>query len=413
METFNIPSVEVPRPRSLREISSAIDTMIRRGYVVVLDEFQYFSRKVLFEFNSFLQAVVDRLNADASSVTGGLIVCGSLHTELVALLDDRDAPLYHRTTDNLELDHLDVPSVLSILRTHADADPYRVLFFWSLFEGVPKFYRDCFEQGVLKESRSEVLRKMFFQSSSPLKAEADTWFLHELRGRYDVVLKFVARNPGCTNGDIESHVSSLGPEKAEQAGGYLKILIERFRMIEKKQPIFLPSKARRSRYYIRDNFLRSWLGALSNPISAVNFRPLEVLLAQADTRLMEMEGHSLERLVRHLYERRSKRRIGDFPITNQIEGYWDRGDTEIDLVAIDEDSRRIRLGTCKRSAETLLSDVANFEGHVQRFMDAFTRFADWELSKVAIAPHLEAEQRAVLRGTGIVPQDLTDLLEGL
>lgn len=36
----------------------------------------------------------------------GLVVLGSLHAEMTALLDDRQASLFNRTTDTLELGHL-------------------------------------------------------------------------------------------------------------------------------------------------------------------------------------------------------------------------------------------------------------------------------------------------------------------
>jgi hypothetical protein len=77
-----------------------------------------------------------------------------------------------------------------------------LLFLWNLFEGVPKFYRDCYEQGVPAADRPTLLRRIFFESSSPLRAEAENWFLRELRGRYDVVLKYVARNPGGMHNEL-------------------------------------------------------------------------------------------------------------------------------------------------------------------------------------------------------------------
>jgi hypothetical protein len=164
MDTFEIDASRFPRPTSLLEMAHVIGTMARAGFVVALDEFQYFAREKINEFTSHLQAVVDGLSRDADSVPGGLFVLGSLHTELVALLDDRSAPLYNRTTDQIELDHLDIASVLTVLREHADTSPGRLLFLWNLFEGVPKFYRDCFEQGVLAEERKTLLECMFFFS---------------------------------------------------------------------------------------------------------------------------------------------------------------------------------------------------------------------------------------------------------
>ena len=57
-------------------------------WIVALDEFQYFSRKALFPLTSEIQSELDRLTA-TPGIKGGLIVLGSLHTEMQALLDDR------------------------------------------------------------------------------------------------------------------------------------------------------------------------------------------------------------------------------------------------------------------------------------------------------------------------------------
>ena len=67
---------------------------------------------------------------------GGLIVLGSIHTEMTALLEDRNAPHFNRITDEIELTHLDIASVLAILREHADTTPERLLFLWTLFDFV-------------------------------------------------------------------------------------------------------------------------------------------------------------------------------------------------------------------------------------------------------------------------------------
>jgi uncharacterized protein len=413
LDTFGLHHEQFPRPDSLLAFARTVGQLVSAGHLVALDEFQYFSRKHLSEFTSHLQATVDELSARAHTVPGGLIVLGSLHAELVALLEDRTAPLYNRTTDQIELTHLDIGSTLAILDAHADRDPERLLFLWNLFEGVPKFYRDAYEQGVLASDRKILLARMFFRSSSPLRAEADNWFLGELRGRYDVVLKYVARNPGCTNADIVAHVREVSPSTAEQAGGYLKILTDRYRMVERRLPVFAKPDARRGRYYLRDNFLRSWLASLHSPVSAINFRPEAVLVDQADERLAQAEGHGLERLAGQLYEERSRRAIGDFALTHRIDGYWDRNDTEIDLVAVNDDERVVRFGTIKRNPDRLPIAVNTLAGHVDRFMALHPRYRDWRCERVAIAPRIERPLRRSLEEQGVIPQDLTDLIQGL
>ena len=413
MDTFALPDSTYPRPQSLLELARTVERLAEDGYIVALDEFQYFSRKPLFEFTSYLQARVDALAAKADQVRGGLIVLGSIHADMVALLDDRSAPLFNRTTDHLELQHLDISSVLGILDSHADREPERLLFLWNLFEGVPKFYRDAYEQGVLNEERNRLLAKMYFQSSSPLRTEADNWFLGELRGRYDVVLKYVARHPGCSNGDIEAHLREVSPQTAEQAGGYLKNLTQRYRMLERRLPVFAKPQARKGRYYLRDNFLRSWLAAVQNPVSAMNFRPTALLIDQADKHLQDVEGHGLELLAGQLYEERSRLGIGDFNLTQRIGGYWDRNDTEIDLVALDEDDRVIRFGTCKRNATRLPGDIPLFAGHIERFLEAYPAYRHWRIERVAIAPRIGSDIRSQLGSQDVIAQDLIDLTKDL
>jgi hypothetical protein len=413
MDIFEVPRETFPRPSTLAELARSVGDLARAGFVVALDEFQYFNRDRLRDFCSLLQAEVDALSARADTVKGGLMVLGSIHTEMAALLQNPQAPLYNRTTDELELSHLDIASLLEILERHATPDPERLLFLWTLFEGVPKFYRDCFEQGVLGAPRRELLERAFFASSSPLRTEADNWFLKELHGRYDVILKFIARSPGCSSGALLDHVRQTSPETNEQAGGYLRVLIEKYRIIDKRLPIFSKRTERKGRYYLTDNFLRAWLAALAGPVSAMAFRPLALVVEQADERLREVEGLALEKLVATLYEERSRKGIGGFGLTERVQGYWDRSETELDLVALAEEQRTIRLVTCKRSPDKLARDLPAFDGHVARFLASFRRFDGWKVEKVAIAPRLAPEVRRAITERGYLPEDLGDLTAGL
>lgn len=413
LETFGVPAERYPRPRTPGELAKLLEALAEDGYLVVLDEFQYFNRKGFEGFCSLLQAAADRLSTKAGRVKGGWAVLGSIHTEMAALLEDRSAPLYNRVTDALDLGHLDVASVLAILRDHSDPSPERLLFLWTLFEGVPKFYRDCYEQGVFKADRRELIRSMFFESSAPLRNEADNWFLNELRGKYDTVLKFVAKSPGLMHNELVKSIQSVGEEGTKNIGGYLQVLTDRYRLIERKLPIFAPEKARQSRYYVTDNFLSAWLAALAGRVSAKGFRPLDLLVAEADEQLARAEGTALEKLVGQLYEERSRRGLGDFPLSRRICGYWDRKDTEIDLVAVSEREERIRFGSCKRSPAKLLSDVANFKGHVERFLNENRTYQKWRVEYVGISVRLTADERKVLTRADITPQPLGELLAGL
>jgi hypothetical protein len=254
---------------------------------------------------------------------------------------------------------------------------------------------------------------MFFQSSAPLRNEADNWFLHELRGRYDVVLKFIARNPGCANGALDSHVREVSPETAEQTAGYVKVLTEKYQLIERRLPIFAKKKERKGRYYIRDNFLRSWLAALAQAVAATNFRPIEQLVEQAQARLRVAEGHGFERLVSALYEERSRKGLPGFSLSHRVDGYWDTQGTEIDLVAIDTASKRLRFGSCKRSADKLLPSLAVTDGHVERFLSQLPGYRHYQIEKVALAPVIPPVIAGEIRQRGWLVEDLPTLTVGL
>jgi len=413
LDTFHIPADRYPRSHNMAEVARLLEGLAEDGFVVVLDEFQSFNRPAFTEFCSLLQAAADRLSTKADHVRGGWVVLGSLHTEMTALLEERSAPLYGRVTNPLNLDHLDIASVLTILRAHADLSPERLLFLWTLFEGVPKYYRDAFEEGVIGGDRRPFLRRMFFDSSAPLQTEADTWFLREIGGKADTVLKFVARNAGMRHKELVNAIREASGEDVKNIGSYLSTLTERYRLIERKLPVFAKADARRGRYYVTDNFLAAWLASLASRVSARAFRPVDQLISEADERLEAVEGRGLEKLAGRLYEERSRRGIGDFPLTQRVSGYWDKKDTEIDLVAVNHDAARIRFGSCKRSSSRLLSDIGKFKAHVERFQNENRAYQTWSVEYVGVSPRLTADQRKVLERAAIIPQPLDELVAGL
>jgi hypothetical protein len=226
-------------------------------------------------------------------------------------------------------------------------------------------------------------------------------------------LKFVARNPGRMHHELVQAIRDARGDPDAQVGGYPKVLMDRFGLIERRLPVFAKPEAKRSRYYVTDNFLRSWLAALANPVSAIAFRPIEELVDEADQRLADVEGASLEKLVGQLYEERSRKRIGDFPITHRVQGFWDKADNEIDLVAVNEKTETIRFGSCKRSSAKLISDMNSFKQHVARFLQTMPNYQGRSRQFVGVSTELDADQRAILTRHDIVPQDLNDLTHGL
>jgi len=398
-------------------MAAAISQLCRAGMVVVLDEFQYFTRAALSPFNSFLQAEVDKLRS-AGLDRGGLFVLGSLHSEMSALLEDKAAPLYGRITAQLKLDHWDFQDLMSVFRSQEVRTPTQWLTLWTFFEGVPKFYHDAFEQHLFEvpeaEFARELLTRMFLRGSSPLSEEADTWFLRELRGRSVSILRYLAEHPGCNHAELVSALNDA--HDRTPLGTHITRLVNGYGMVDKLQPVFSDSKSRNARYYITDNFLNAWLAVAKPAREAVRLKPVEKALTPALRRLETLEGFAFEKLIRCLHAEISRKGKGDFELSELRLGYWNRprdsaNSIEIDLVALDEPNKRIRFGSCKRTASSHDGgSLAKFERHVEAFLlpRENRQLQGWQREKVLFSPEFGETERKALTQRGYICKDLYD-----
>jgi uncharacterized protein len=398
-------------------MARAVGNLCQNGLIVVLDEFQYFSRAALRAFNSHLQAEVDRLR-DLSPTDGGLFVLGSLQTEMTALLEDDSAPLYGRLTHNLDLDHWDFSDLQAIFRDHDVRNPSQWLTLWTFFEGVPKFYHDAYGQGLYgidpQGFAAQLLTTLFLRGSSPLSEEADTWFLRELRGRSVSILNYLAEHPGAANGDIITALND--PRDSTPLASYLKTLTSKYRLIERLQPVFSKENSRNARFYVADNFLQAWLAVVRPARNTARIRPLDQVIPMALARLETLEGFSFEKLIRRLHVEASRKGVGDFPLSSIQLGYWNRPreisrSIEIDLVAFDEDNKRLRVGSCKRSeTKHTAESLARFQQHVDDFLATrdHQHLSTWQIERVLFSPQFSAGARERLEIQGYRCRDLLD-----
>lgn len=398
-------------------MAHTIGELCRAGLVVVIDEFQYFTRASLRSFNSFLQAEIDHLRG-ASIKQGGLFVLGSLHADMNQLLEDKGAPLYGRLTQRIKLDHWDFEDLLDVFRSQNVTQPSQWLTLWTFFEGVPKFYHDAYEQDLYlvgpDQFSDELITRMFLRSSSPLSEEADTWFLRELRGRSLSLLAYLAEHAGCSNGELLAGVGS--PAEKTQISTYLVKLVSNYEMVSKLNPVFSDGKSRNARYYIADNFLQAWLAVAKPARETARMKPLDRTLTLARPRLMGLEGFAFEKLIRKLHHECSRKGKGDFELSSMQLGYWNRSkdskrNVEIDLVALDESSKRVRFGSCKRSADAHTNEsLTAFQRHVEGFLATkdHKHIQGWRKEMVIFSPSFTQSDRRHFENKGYLVRDLND-----
>jgi uncharacterized protein len=420
LEASGYPSEGVA---GLRGFAQSIRDLIRQGVLIVLDEFQYLSRERLRDVLDSLQGVVDDLRSTEVPLQGGLIVLGSIATELDDLINDRHSPLFGRVTDQLKVDHWDISTLVELLESHPTSSTFeggragRLLSLWNVFEGVPKFYQDAFDRGVLHASREEFIGELFLSQNAPLASEAELWFLRELRGNYAPILHYIAEHEGRSHADIVAHMENLGGRSSsgnkKQVGGYMQGLEERYEIVESRRPLLSSPAARKRKYYIKDRFLRAYLGAIGPAVKAV-LLPFEKRLALATSRLNDLEGHSFERLYRKaLMEAVTKQKapfIIDSP--NEIGGYWSKMG-EVDLLATDKQAKVLWAVSCKRRAASHgAADLQNARAVAQDFLAQNPSLGIAKINIMSASPAFSAADRSRLKSLGSVPISLEDLCWG-
>ena len=399
--------------RNLPEVAAAIGSLCSVGTIVVLDEFQLCHRGPLRGFPSLLQAQVDRLQD--RSMVGGLIVLGSVQAEMEALLNDRQAPLFGRTTFDLRLDPWDLQTIFEVCHDHGASNPTRCLTLWTLFGGVPKYWRHFAETDGLNTIpewepwTQEVCERLFLRSDSPLREEGESLLGRELRRNYVAILRTLAERGPCTHADLQEAL----PERS--LGPYLKTLTQDLRLIEKQHPMFAEERQRRARYVVSDPFLCAWLNVIQPACQAARIAPASQVAKRISTRLSTLEGHAFEQMVRDASEAESRTDDADFPLTDRVRGYWNRPQqarmsVEIDFIAWNEEDQRIRFGSCKRNPAKHDSKALHaFHEHVDRFLSTVgSRFHKWHRELALFSPWFSKEQRARLDANNYICRDLVD-----
>ena len=403
-------------PQSIADlpgVAEGVSSLCRAGVTVVLDEFQVCRRGTLSGFPSLLKARVDRLQNQRP--VGGLILLGSVQTEMEAILDDRQAPLFGRKTFDIPLGPWSVSTALDVARAHGADEPSRFLTLRTLFGGVPKYWRDYAEAGGLAEIPAwsrwawQVCQRLFLRVDAPLREEGASLLGRELRRNYLAVLRAVANHGPCTHSDLQVALPgvSLGP--------YLKTLVQDLRLIERRRPVFASDRQRRARYVVSDPFLLAWLRVIEPARQAARIVPATRVAEVMVPRLGTLEGHAFERIVTEATEELSRRGTG-FAVTDRVSGYWNRprkadASVELDLVAWNQDDRVVRFGSCKRRATRHdARALQRFRSHADTFLSSTgRRFAGWRQEFVLFAPEFQVDQRTRLEEKGWMCRDLRDI----
>ena len=314
--------------------------------VLVIDEFPYLV-KTNRAFPSILQNAWDELLKDSNIM---LILSGSLIGMMQKHALAYDSPLYGRRTAQMRIAPLPFTDVYAAQElSFADAVEQ-----YSVTGGVPKyleFFSD--KRELLPQIKETVLSKSGFLYEEPnflLKSEAMTAV------NYFSIIKAIA--------DGNHKLSKISGALAQESSAltpYLSILNE-LGFIEKQTPVTEknPEKSRKGLYFIADNFVRFWFRYVYPYKGELELDNMQIVLDEMDKDFKEkFVAFSYEDICRDIFASLCRKGDLDF-VPSRIGSYWlnDRdGDTEIDLMAVDHQNKRVFLGECKYHAKPVDAPV--------------------------------------------------------
>lgn len=304
--------------------------------VLVIDEFPYLV-KTNPTFPSILQNAWDELLKDNNVM---LILSGSLIGMMLKHTLSYDSPLYGRRTAQMRLSSLPFNDVYMASGLTFE----RAVEQYAITGGVPK-YLEFFEDGreLVDQIKDVVLNKSGFLYEEPfflLRSESLSAV------NYFSIIKTIAdgnHKLGKIASALNQDTSSITP--------YLSTLTE-LGFIEKRIPVTEknPEKTRKGLYFISDNFIRFWFHYVYPYKGELELDNVQIVLDEINKDFKEkFVAFAYEDICKEIFQNLCKKGSIDF-VPSRIGSYWlndFNNDTEIDVMAIDNQNKRIFVGECK------------------------------------------------------------------
>ena len=306
-----------------------------KHFTLVIDEFQSFIG-INQSIYSEMQNVWDELK-DTSHVN--VVCCGSMFHLMKKIFEDHGEPLYGRATNKMVVKPFDVNTLKTILKDHNPR--YKsddLLCLYMLTGGVAKYVELL--MGKRATSQNKMLSTVVSENSYFLTEGHD--ILVDEFGRdyatYFSILSLIAQSK-TTRGEIES---VLGIE----TGGYLNKLETWYGLISRNTPFRAKSGGKVVRYRMMDKFLTFWFCFVYKYRSSLEIGNIPYVAQVVKENYETYSGRILEDYFKDKLALTKK--------YSEIGSYWNRkGESEIDIVTVDEKKKTVTCIEVKRQAKKL------------------------------------------------------------
>jgi len=313
----------------LMEVSKTI------SFILVIDEFQEF-----LQINNSIYADMQNSwdsHKDMSKIH--LILSGSIYSLMKKIFEDKKEPLFGRANHKIRLKPFSILTLQEILQEHHPGYTDDDLLSFYIFTGGVAKYVELFvdHRAFTFESQLDVI----FDENSLFLDEGKNLLIEEFGKEYTTYFSILAliSSSKTSRSEIESILE-------KNVGGYLDRLENEYTIIKKVKPIFAKEGSRTVKYEIIDNFFHFWFRFIYKNRSAIEIENYNYIKSIVKRDFNTYSGRFLEKFFIEKLKLSGK--------YSNIGTYWERGNqNEIDIVAINEDEKNIRIAEVKRNPEKI------------------------------------------------------------
>ncbi|MDE7379271.1 MAG: ATP-binding protein [Paraprevotella sp.] len=321
---------------------------------LIIDEFQRLA-DIDEGIISNIQKVWDKYHEGAHM---HLIACGSIYSMMHRIFEDKREPLFGRKTARIDLKPFTTNVIKQILRDHNPAYTSEdLLMLYTITGGVAKYVAQLMDEGC---KTWEDMLQAVCRPSSIFLDEGTELLVGEFGRKYQIyysILQLIAK--GMTSqAEIDSIIG-------KNTGRYLETLNTEYSLINKRRPMWAKPNSQGVRYYIDDCFLMFWFRFIEANRSVVELGKLNLLTEIIKQEYTQFSGMVLEKYFRQQF--------GEHERVTEVSHWWDnKGENEIDLIAIEKLDRRATVAEVKRNprkfnAQMLEKKYQHIKSHLRSY----------------------------------------------
>ncbi len=297
--------------------------------VVVFDEFPFIAER----FPEIVSVLQDKWDAQLRHTKIMLVLCGSSIGMMEKHALSYKSPLYGRRTGQWMVDRMNVKHIREFFPEYKMED---LILVYSALDMIPGYLvKFSPADGVWKNIRERILSKGEF-----LYEEVEILMREEFRdpSNYMSIISSIAGG-ATTFGEINS-ITGLDKSLLSK---YLYIL-DRLHIIERQFPVTATVKSKlkgkKSLYSIRDNFFDFWFRFVFPNKQELEEGKVDDVLETIKNEIDSYIGFKFERFVKEIVSD-----LVGFRATRS--GRWWHKDKEIDIVALNEQTKQVLFVECK------------------------------------------------------------------